>query len=124
VFVAPFEVSLLLAPIHLVEITIILVLLLEIGAVSTIFVVVPRMVIVAVSIVVTFFSMVYVLRPRYGGTYQCGAEHQRTLDEEAMHVIILAWDMGTLLAIRRVARRRSYERIPMRQTTSCGQVTL
>lgn len=58
---APLEVLLLLAPIHLIEIPIIPVLLLEIGAVRTIFVVVPRVVVAASSIVVAFFVMVAVV---------------------------------------------------------------
>jgi hypothetical protein len=80
VFMAPLEVLLPLAPLHFVEIVIILVLLLEIGAVGTILAVVPGRVVVTLLIVIAFFGVACVLRPHYDGTYQCGAEHQRAQD--------------------------------------------
>lgn len=77
VFMAPLEILLLLAPINLIEITIALMLLLEIRTVSTIFAAVPRMVVVAVSIVVAFFLVIFVPGPHYRGTDQAGAQHER-----------------------------------------------
>ena len=62
---APREVLLLFAALRAVEITIVAVLLPEILAVSTIFVVVPGVVIVAFFIVITFFMVVSVVRSRY-----------------------------------------------------------
>jgi hypothetical protein len=64
---APLKVLLLLVPLHFVEIVIILVLLLEIGAVGTILTVVPGMVVVTLLIVIAFFGGACVLRPRYDG---------------------------------------------------------
>jgi len=69
----PLEVLLLLAPIDPTELAIVPMLLLEIGAVSMVFVAVPRMVVVAVSIVVTFFLVILVVGLRYDRTDQGGA---------------------------------------------------
>lgn len=80
VFMAPVEVLLLLAPLHFVEIAIIPVLLLEIGAVGTILAIVPGMVVVTLLVVIAFFGVACVLRPRYDWAYQCGAEHQPAQD--------------------------------------------
>jgi len=77
VFVAPLEVLLLLGPLHFIEIPIIPMLFLEIGAVSAIFVVIPCMVVLAASIVVAFFLMVYVVSPHYDWAEHGGAQHQR-----------------------------------------------
>jgi hypothetical protein len=79
VFMAPLEVLLLLAPFHSVEITIIAMLLLEIGAVRAIFVAVPRMVVASISIVIAFFGMVPV-SSGYDRTDKRGAQHQRAQD--------------------------------------------
>ena len=73
VLMAPREVLLLLAPVHFIELTILLVLLRDIAAVSTIFVAVPRMVVLAALVVVPLF-----LRgssSRYDRTNQGGAQH-------------------------------------------------
>jgi hypothetical protein len=77
VFVAPLEVLLLLGPLHFIEIPIIPMLFLEIGAVSAIFVVIPCMVVLAASIVVAFFLMVCVVSPHYDWAEHGGAQHQR-----------------------------------------------
>jgi hypothetical protein len=85
---SPREVLLLLAPVRSVEITILLVLLREIAAVSTIFVVVPRMIVLAALIVVTFFLRGFGLR--YHGTDQCGAQRQRAQNQKPFHFVVLA----------------------------------
>src|SRR5271165_443425 len=107
---APFEVLLLLASIDPIKLAIVPMLLLEIGAVSVILVAVPRMVVVALSIVVAFF-VVIVLGSRYGRTDQGGAQHERSQNQETAHVGILARDKDTLLAVRRRGYYRSWLRI-------------
>jgi hypothetical protein len=78
VLMAPREVLLLLGPLHSIEITIFPLLLLEICAVSTIFVAVPRMVILAAAIVVAFFVMVCVVRSSHDrADRHRGAQYQR-----------------------------------------------
>jgi hypothetical protein len=71
---APLEVLMLLCVLHFIEITIILMLLLEINTVRMIFVTVPRMVVVAVAILVAFFVRISLPYNRAG---QGGAQHQR-----------------------------------------------
>ena len=70
---APCEVLLLLAPARFVEIPVIPMLFREIAAVSTIFVAVPRMVVLAILVVVAFFLRGSGLRD--DRTNQCGAQH-------------------------------------------------
>jgi len=74
---APGKVLLLLGPLYFIEITIIPMLFLEIGAVRTIFVVIPCMVVLTASIVVASFLMVCVVSPRNDRTDHGGAQHQR-----------------------------------------------
>jgi len=62
--VAPPEVFSLLVRSHFPELTIVPVLILQIGAVSSIFLVVPRMIVAALSIVVLFLVMVSVVSLR------------------------------------------------------------
>lgn len=82
----PLEVLLLLASVDPVELAIVPMLLLEIGAVSMIFVAVPRMVVVAVSIVVAFFVVISVIGSRYDRSDQGGAQHECTQNWETTHV--------------------------------------
>jgi hypothetical protein len=63
-FVAPPEVFSLLIMFHSPELTIAPVLILQIEAVSSIFLVVPRMIVAVLSIVVPFLVMVSVVIPR------------------------------------------------------------
>ena len=65
---APLEILLLPAAIDTIEVTIVPMLLLEIRAVSVIFVAVPRVIIVAVSIVVAFFLVIPIISSRYDRT--------------------------------------------------------
>jgi len=78
VLMTPVEVLLLLAAIHSVEIAIILMVLLKIGAVSTVFIIVPRVIVFAVAIVVPFFLMVSVLSSPGYRSHQRSAQYERT----------------------------------------------
>ena len=82
----PLEVLLLLASIDPVELAIVPMLLLEIGAVSMIFVAVPRMVVVALSIVVAFFGVIVVISSCYRRADQDGAQRERAHNQETTHV--------------------------------------
>lgn len=77
VFMAPLEVLLLLNPIDPAELAIVPMLLLEIGAVSMVFVAVPRMVVMVLSIVVAFFLVTSVVSPHYSRTDQSNAQRER-----------------------------------------------
>jgi hypothetical protein len=108
VFMAPLEVLLLLAPLHLIEVPVVSLLLLEIGAVSTIFVVVPRMVVAGISIVIAFFVMVAVVSSSGDRANQSGAHHQCAQNQKPMHVVILAGIIRNL----RTARPRAGQSVP------------
>jgi hypothetical protein len=88
VLMAPVEVLLLLILVDFVEIAILLVLLRDIAVVSTIFVAIPRMVILAAFVVVSLFLRGSGLR--YDGTDQCGAQHQCTQNQKPFHFVSLA----------------------------------
>src|SRR5690348_12598566 len=84
---APLEVLLLLASLHFIEMTLIPMLILDVGAVSTILIVVPGMVVAGIAIVVALFVMVSVFSSRCDGNDQGGAERQRAQYQEPIHVV-------------------------------------
>jgi membrane protein implicated in regulation of membrane protease activity len=87
VAVAPLKVFLLLAAFLSIELTIIAVLILEIVAVSAVFIAIPGVVVAAVSIAVAPFVVVSVVRSRYDRSDQSGAQCERGQNQESMHVI-------------------------------------
>ena len=96
---APSEVLLLFTPPHSVKITVVAMPFSEIRAVCPILAVVPRMVVVALPIVVASF-VIPVVSSRYGRTDQGSAQNQRAQNKEPMHVVSSARGTGTLLAVR------------------------
>jgi hypothetical protein len=86
VLMTPLEVFSLLSDFHLPELTVVAMLFPQVYSISLIFMVVPRMIVVAISIVVSLLMIVGV-RCHWGN--QGSADEKRGQNHKAVHVFVL-----------------------------------
>ena len=102
--VPPLEIFVLLGGFSVFELAISAMMLVQINAIGAIFLVVPRVVVMAVAIVVALVTM-FVRRRVCGRNHHCAREN-RTQNQESMHVVNLSFtgyaaNLSKYLAVRR-----------------------